>query len=144
MKTRSFARCSLVVCCLLLCGCGNPLRQEIGGTVTLNGQPMPRGHIAFRPCPGTPGPTAGADIVDGRFTILSKGGTFAGEFRVEITSSRPSKKKVRLPETGELVDTYEQFLPAKYNTQTELRVKVQSNATNHFEFAVATLLRNSL
>ena len=132
--------CALsVVCLLTLCGCGGTGgRQSIEGTVTLDGQPLEKGQITFVPKQGTQGPTAGAEIAGGKFTIPAAGGTFSGKFRVEITASHATGKKVTDHFTGQLVDAYEQFIPAKYNTQSQLEADVKAGAANRFEFAVTS------
>ena len=82
-------------------GCGGAGgRQAIEGTVTLDGQPLEKGQITFVPQGDTKGPTAGAEIVGGKFTIPAVGGPLAGKFRVEITASRPGGQKVRRPQDG--------------------------------------------
>ena len=130
--------CGLSVCWVVLAGCGDSPRQRIEGTVTLDGRPLEKGAINFTPLAGTQGPTAGAEIVDGKFSIPAEGGTFAGVFRVEITASRPSGKKVPDQWTGQPVDAYEQFLPARYNSQSELEVDVQAGGAKQFEFSLVS------
>ena len=87
-------------------------RQAIEGTVTLDGKPLEKGQITFVPQGDTKGPTAGAEIVGGKFAIPAAGGPLAGKFRVEITAARPGGRKVHDRMTGTLVDAYEQFIPA--------------------------------
>ncbi len=118
-------------------GCGNASsRQAIEGTVTLDGQPLEKGQVTFAPQMGTGGPTAGADIVGGKFAIPASSGPFAGKFRVEITASRLSGKKVADRFTGKPVDSYEQFIPHRYNRGSQLEADVKADAANRFEFAL--------
>ena len=126
-------RCA-VLGVLLMCGCDSGNRQSIAGTVTLDGQPPEKGTITFLPQSGTQGPTAGAEIAGGKYAIPTAGGTFAGKFRVEITVTRPNGKKMDV--AGQLYDIYEQFIPPKYNTASQLEAEVKVGAENHFEFAV--------
>ena len=123
-KWRAMSRCA-VLGVLLLCGCGSGGRQSIDGTVTLDGQPLEKGSITFIPQAGTQGPTAGAEIVDGNYTISTAGGTFAGKFRVEITAAIVSGK---IEIEGKIYDKHEQFLPDRYNTASQLE------AEGRFEF----------
>jgi hypothetical protein len=126
-----------LACLTVLGGCGkDSLRQAIDGTVTLDGAPLAKGYISFRPEVGSPGPTAGAEVVDGKYSISTEGGTFAGKFRVEITASRRSGKKIPDRFTGELVDEYAQYLPERYNTQSELTAEVKGEGENQFEFTL--------
>ncbi len=134
---KCFLFCVLSVCCLILAGCDSSDRSSVQGTVTLDGQPLEKGSINFMPLPGTKSPTAGAQIVDGKFSIPAKGGTFTGKFRVEITASRPSGKKIPSPMTGEMMDATEQYLPAKYNKQSELQADITDGA-NQLEFPLSS------
>ena len=121
----------------MLCGCGGSgNRAAIDGVVTCDGKPLEKGQITFVPQIGTKGPTAGAEIAAGKFTIPAAGGTFAGKFRVEVTASRPSGRKIPDRLTGKLVDAYEQFIPQKYNADSQLTADVKAGAENRFEFAV--------
>lgn len=130
----------VVACCVLvLSGCGGAKeRYAIKGTVTLDGKPLEKGQVCFVPLQGTKGPTAGAEIVDGKFSIPNEGGTFLGKFRVEVTASRPTKKKMPDPITGRPAEVYEQFIPEKYNKRSELEAEVQANGPNDFEFSVTS------
>lgn len=123
-------------CLLVLAGCSKNHRQSLEGTVTLDGKPLSEGSIALQPQPGTQGPSAGGKIVDGRFTIEPDRGTFAGIFRVEITASRKTGRQVKNHMTGELGDEFGQFLPARYNEQSELTADVKADGKNQFEFAL--------
>lgn len=114
----------LAVGIILLGGCGHSGRQEVGGTVTLNGAPLEKGYIAFQPKPGTASPSAGGEIVGGKFLVSSAKGLLPGKFRVEITASRVTDRKVRDRLTGNLVPLEEQYIPAKYNTASQLELTI--------------------
>ena len=119
---------------LLLVGCERgPQRHALNGRVTLDGAPLVDGAISFRPEDGTPGPTAGGQITDGTFSIPASVGPLAGHFRVEITASRPGESFVV---DGQVFPAYEQFLPRRYNSESELRVEVGSAGLENFEFAL--------
>ena len=122
-----------ILATLLVVGCEQNLRQAVSGTVTLDDQPLPKGTIRFVPQPGTSGPTAGGDIVDGRFSIPPEGAPFAGEFRVEITAFRPSGVMRRDPDEGEY-ELHEQYLPARYNDRSELTATVKKGEPNELSF----------
>lgn len=134
----SSARCVVLLAAMLIIGgCGgSDGRQAIEGVVTFDGKPLENGQITFVPQSGTGGPTAGAQIVDGKFAISAAGGPFAGKFRVEITASRPSSQKVADRFTGKLVDSFEQFIPRKYNVESQLEAVVKAEGSNRVEFAL--------
>ena len=106
------------------------------GTVTLDGEPLAEGSISFRPLRGTQSPTAGASIKNGSFNIDSKVGLIAGIFRVEIMASRKTGKKVPDQITGGMVDEYEQYVPALYNTESTLIEEVTNGGKNEFSFVL--------
>jgi hypothetical protein len=122
---------------LIIGGCGGSNgRQSLEGVVTFDGKPLEKGQITFVPQAGTSGPTAGAEIIDGKFSIPAAGGPFAGKFRVEITASRPGGQKVPDRFTGKLVDAYEQFIPSKYNAESQLEAEIKADGPNRLEFAL--------
>lgn len=125
----------LVAGAVFLCGCDSP-RQSIRGTVSLDGKALSKGYISFRPLPNTPGPTAGAEIVDGKYTVASAKGPFTGQFRVEITASRATGMRTEDELTGKAVESYEQFLPSKYNSASELTAEITDRGSNRVDFAL--------
>lgn len=135
------------LCCLgiTLSGCSqDDGRLSLHGTVTFDGTPLPTGNIKFLPQSGTPGPTAGGPIEDGSFSIAADGGTMPGSFRIEITATRKTGNKV-YDSTAEMmdpsvkdgmVDEIEQYIPARYNQNSNLTADVHSDGDNHFEFVL--------
>jgi hypothetical protein len=128
--------CAVLVSALL--GCARGTRMAVEGTVTLDGRPLEKGSIQFSPLPGSTGPTAGANIVGGKFTILPVGGPFAGKFRVQITAVGLTGRKVLDPRSNSMIDEYTQCLPARYNSQSQLQAEVAANGSNHFDFAIVS------
>jgi len=109
-------------------------RLSLSGTVTIDGQPLSEGNIKFIPLSGTSGPPSGTAVSAGRFAIDSAAGTFPGNFRVEITANRKTGRTIQRPPLNMPVDEYEQYLPAKYNTNSELQVDVVAGQVNEFDF----------
>ena len=127
----------LVFGLLILLGCSQSTgRQSLDGAVEFDGAPLAEGSIVFLPQPGTKSPTCGGTISQGRFSILPAGGAACGTFRVEITAIRKTGKKVTDPKEGKLVDELEQFIPTRYNQQSELTATVSEEGPNRFEFAL--------
>ena len=121
---------------LALNGCGDRAggRLAVQGAVTFDGQSLDGGSISFRPVAGTTGPTAGAKIVDGRFSIPTDKSLFAGKYRVEITATRKTGKQVKDPTFGAMVDQVAQYLPGRYNRRSELTAEVRPGGPNDFKF----------
>ena len=141
--SRSERRQFVYVLLISLVGCSpSSDRHSLTGTVTLDGEPLSQGSIVFFPQPGTPGPSAGGHIVDGRFSIAPEGGTMAGTFRVEITASRktgrqivdPTLKMMNPDAESAMIDQTEQYIPPRYNKQSELTAEVRKSGSNNFEF----------
>jgi hypothetical protein len=123
---------------LVTAGCSDSRRQSIEGAVTLDGQPLADGSIKLLPSEGTQGPTAGATIQNGQFSIDASKGTFVGRFRVEILATRPSGRWVVDPVTGEKIAVREQYLPARYNAQSELTADIAAGQPNRLEFTLVS------
>ena len=114
----------LLVSLVSLAGCNNDGLIAVSGKVTWNGDPIERGNISFYPTDPSLRPDAGA-IVDGKFQFRAS----PGEKRVEIFADRPVGK----PDKVMNLQRYEQFIPTRYNEQTELRATV-SKGSKAFQF----------
>jgi hypothetical protein len=138
MTSRDVRRLTrLAIGLLMLSGCSRTAgRQALEGTVTLDGAPLTEGSILFRPQGDTKSPTCGGKISQGRFSIAPKGGAACGTFRVEITAVHSTGRKVTRPQDGKLIDESEQFIPARYNRQSELTATVGDNGSNRFPFVL--------
>ena len=127
------------VCLLLLLGCSAASdRRGVEGTVTLDSGPLAKGSITFRPIEGTRGPTAGANITAGEFSISEDQGPFVGNYRVEITATRETGRQIRDPISKTMVDEFEQYIPTRYNQQSELTASITENGPNRFEFQLTS------
>jgi len=109
------------------CGRSGPERVVVVGKVTYRGKPVKAGEIRFIPAKGTSGPSWGALITDGQYTANGKGGVPVGLHRVEIVAT-DVKKKGRGFESADVAKGAipKQYLPAKYNSQSELEIAVES------------------
>jgi hypothetical protein len=123
---------------LALLGCGEdpyqgPQRYPLTGTVTFNGEPVDGGAISFIPQGGKENPTGGT-ITGGKYSVAEDRGANAGKYRVEITWPKPTGKKVKSEDTGEMVDVTAEVIPPKYNTMSELTADVsETNTTFNFD-----------
>jgi hypothetical protein len=114
---------------IMLAGCGprGPERVIISGEVTFQAKPLPTGTIYFEPCNDKSQSLMAAAIVDGQYKMDSLGGLPVGEYKVRIEAARErvssdlsnQQQFVPQPRGG-------QYIPAKYNTNTELKIKVES------------------
>lgn len=123
--------------CLCLGGCGNAGdRAELSGSVTLDGAAIPKGSIAFRPV-DSGGPSAGSEIVDGQFFVPADKGVRPGLFRVEITAMRKTGKSFKDPVFGQ-TDVEVQYVPAKYNVNSELNIDVPAASEEGLKFELTS------
>ena len=114
---------------LALCvGCSSrPSTCAVQGEVSYEGRAVEWGQIDFVPIDNTPGPSAAAPIKDGRYAVEPKWGLRPdGVYLVRITAFRKTGKKEpnRIDRGGQPVDVTENFIPATYNSQSTLRVRV--------------------
>jgi hypothetical protein len=105
------------------CGSGDGIKKVVvHGEVQFDGKPLPHGQILFYPLAETRGPVSTASINDGKFVAKSKGGVPVGKHQVKIEGyRRPTTAPPGVPieDLGRV-----QYLPAKYNNQTELTTEL--------------------
>jgi len=126
----------IVSCCMVMaifglvftvgCGDSGPVRCDVTGTVTLDGEPLETGEILFLPADGQ-GPSDTCQIVAGAF----EGEVTPGSKKVEISST----KEIPATETGGMPD-YISLVPAKYNTATTLTAEVTEGGIEPATFAL--------
>ncbi len=142
--TRALWCASAWAVCLALCGCGGgkpePKKYPVSGIVNLDGKPLADGRIIFKT------PDVGAfdtiNIKDGQF----QGQAQAGKRRVEISAYRESKTPTMYAKTAPAIGPdgkpvpgmeatqRENYLPARYNTLSQLSEEVKSDGPNQFKF----------
>lgn len=88
----------------------------VSGEVRVDGLPPEKGSISFIPVDGK-SPTTGTEILAGKYEAPCP----VGKSKVEIRIPRKigSRKLYDTPDSP-IQDTFEEVLPAKFNTQTEL------------------------
>ena len=123
---RSIVLLMLVVGCAVLSGCQGsnaPPRFDVFGTVQYDGQLVSEGDIVFLPEDGKGRPDGG-NIVAGKFRFS----VTAGKKRAEIRASRENPDKlIDSPmEPGKKVPAREDYIPDRYNTNSELKLEVVS------------------
>lgn len=123
---------SLVLVSLLaaVAGCGpsGPATFPVSGTVTFNGEPIPNdhnGYITFVPDDKSIGPVA-TRILDGKYSLRTQ----EGKHTVQIKASRfvgPMNQVMGLTPK-------EQYIPVKYNDQSELQAEIKPIDNNEYNF----------
>jgi hypothetical protein len=105
-------------------GCGGggkpgPRLYHIAGTVSYAGEPLKEADLTVRSVDGKH--AAGSKISDGKFQLDAP----AGVSIVEITASRDVPGQFREDNPGERVAVKEQFIPAKYNSESTLKLEIK-------------------
>lgn len=136
MNNHRYRRCAPecvlgIVLLALWAGCGRGVleRVPVRGTVTYDGRPVASGRLRFIPAPGSNCPSSGASIVDGNYAADGNGGVAVGQYRVEIIAYRsdPRHPAAAQPSPRDFgAAGLQQYIPAKYNTQTQLKLTVEA------------------
>ena len=96
-----------------------PPRDQVNGTVTLDGDPVDKGSITF---------FASDDVSRG---IQASTSIKNGKYELLVT---PGKKKVKISKVEETrTDVFENVVPAKYNSATTLEADVSAE-NRQFDF----------
>jgi len=114
---------------MLACAAGcstEPRQYVVKGKITFDGQPLSDGDILFASPAGDRGPDA-SRIKAGAYELK----TTEGSKRVEISASKIRPGGAR-GAGGEPVP--EEFIPERYNTQSELTAQVQPSNANLIDF----------
>ena len=122
---------SITAVCLTGCGPSGPRLHPVAGTVTFDGEPVAEGRIQFRAVEGDQRAFS-AVIENGDYELE----TAAGKMTVEITASRIVPGKFDESNPGEKVPVGEMYIPARYNSQTELTAEVPAGGTKQLDFAL--------
>jgi hypothetical protein len=120
-----FRNCSLLALLaigLTCAGCSDGFQAHVTGQVIVDGKPAEKGSISFIPVNGDSPVTGDSDFVDGKYECPAP----VGESKVEIRIPRKtgSKKLYDTPDSP-VQDTFEEVLPAKFNSETVLRFKAE-------------------
>lgn len=110
--------------CTLVCGCNNkgPARVPVAGHITVGGEPLQNGSIAFEPVGH--GIAGGGTIKDGSYDISKLSGPTAGKSLVRIVSPNPRGRTTIDKMSGQTITLLDETIAARYNTQSELTVEL--------------------
>ena len=126
----------LALPCLLAAGCGSGKPSAVSGSVTFDGDSVEAGNIRFDPLEETPGFGASTRITNGTYEIPADEGLYAGTYMVSISATRATGRTITgegLPGEANTIEEVEQFLPAQYNAESQLRAEL-SPGSNRQDF----------
>jgi hypothetical protein len=133
----SLSAIAIAVILFAILGCNKQSRTAVSGAVTFDGQPLPTGQIVFEPT--SAGRLGIAQISNSAYNMPVTQGPTAGKYVVRITANRPSGRKTKAGggrDTKAFVDQQEQFIPGKYNDQSELTTEVAGEGSIIRDFAL--------
>ena len=124
-----------IVAATTMLGCQHeaPRRGRVHGTVTVAGVALAKGQIRLLAVTEGGIGTAG-EIVAGAYDIPPERGPTAGTYRVEIVALKATGRRVRDPDTNELVDELANVLPARYHSASTLQIKYDPGGDLTFNF----------
>jgi hypothetical protein len=136
--TVHFSRWAILLA-VLAGGCTNDYggRQEVKGTIKLNGVALDQGVIDFTPLEGQP-TKQGALIANGAYHIPRSSGLMKGKYRVIITSGdgRTKEGSDEPPgPTGANIISKER-IPPEYNSKTKQEIDVSDSKANVFNYDI--------
>jgi hypothetical protein len=112
---------------VLMVGCGergSPV-EPVSGRVTLDGQPLPGARIMFQPDATGGSPSYGTADSEGRYQLGYKRG---------VQGAQVGMHTVIIQGGADAEAATPRKLPARYNTETELRKEVKSGEDNTIDF----------
>lgn len=137
MKPHSRVAVAFVFAAGVVAGCGSkdPDREPVTGLVTVNGLPLTWGKITFTPVDSGVKTTGGALVKGGEFSLPKAEGLHPGAYKVSVVYVPPPEPD-RQPGSGEGPADGRQpiLIPAKYNTESELRADIKPGGPNKLEF----------
>ena len=149
MSRRNTASLLLILPLLIAAGCGGgtdgPERFPVTGKVTINGEPLDDGSIQFIPEAGTDGPSSGAPITNGAYTIPAEKGPVAGQYLVQIRGTKKTGKQIEAGPPnppGTMVDEVVQAVPAEYNSNSTLKATIKEGPNEDVNFQLENAALN--
>ena len=113
---------AIVIAMTVACGCSRgPAMGTVEGEVTLDGQPLAKGHLEFTPVDGQT-PTAGAIIENGKFTATIP----VTKMGVKIHAPKVIKGAYQAYPGAPREDDVVEALPARYHEKSDITLDVKA------------------
>ncbi len=130
----------LGLCVLVFVGCGKSQSGiALSGGVTFDGKPVEVGQIVFEP--QASGKMTVAQINNGTYQLPAERPAQAGKYLVRITADRPTGRTIAADprsQEDQATEELEQYIPAKYNTRSELYLELTDQTPDKHDFALTT------
>ena len=108
--------------------------MRVWGEVTFEDKPIELGIIEFLPTDGTPGPSTGGEIKEGKYDVPAKVGPLPGKsYLVSITAMAKTGKTAPNPldPKGPPTPILKNIIPAVSNTKTTLKIAISPKAAEN-------------
>lgn len=115
----------------------SPERAAINGQIKFKGEAVEDGMITFTPLSPTVGPSTGAKISKGAYSISQESGPVVGMNRVEITAYQKTGKRIEAGTPnppGTMVDELNQIIPKEYNAQSIISIQINTGNNENKDF----------
>ena len=119
------------------CGPTAPVRQEVSGTVTWDGEPLSLTSVVFRP-QNSDGVGSTSELTSGQFRLTEEQGLTPGLYDVVLLPIQPDledyealRQQGKMPLTGPEI-------PQRYQRRGALTAEVKVDQPNHFEFEISS------
>lgn len=109
-------------------GPDEPKTYRVYGEVSFGGKPIDEGTIQFVNMKESF--NRGIDIKNGKF----EGECIEGEMRIEVRAYKPGKVNAMYADDPNAKPEMENYIPKKYNQDSELKETVKADGENHFLF----------
>jgi hypothetical protein len=112
-------------------------RQAVRGAVTLQGQPLKEGVIAFVPLDGQD-TQSGAPVVNGSYSVPRESGLKPGKYLVQLTAGdgkTPHDEEAAAPGGSTNIVSLD-LIPEDWNVRSKQQVEVRKDGDNQFDFHV--------
>jgi hypothetical protein len=119
----------------LVTGCSDSTgRRSISGVVLVDQQPLKNGIIDYRPAAGHTGPTSGAMIENGAFSIPAEKGLMPGEYVVTVQAFKKTGRTIQDYQRGPIPEQ----IPIQFKEAGTLKSTVKSEGGNTFEYRLTS------
>jgi len=129
---------SVLVSQILGCGSSGPELGSVTGVITLDGQPLPKVGVVFRPAGSGASPAYGGTNREGKYTLLfsrDTAGAMPGEYEVDLEVTKYTKSEIEQMKAEGNEPPPPVTIPKKYRQPGTLKATVKSGV-NTIDFAL--------
>ena len=113
------------------CGSSGPELADVSGTITLDGQPLPKVGVVFRPVGEGKSPAYGGTNAEGKYTLLfsrDSKGAMPGDYEVDLEVTKYTKADIAEMKAEGNEPPPPVNIPKKYRQSGALKATVKSGS----------------